>query len=233
MSPRRRRAAENSFYITTAIAYPNGVPHIGHAYEAIATDALARFQRLDGKDVFFLTGTDEHGLKMIQTAQAEKLTPWSRRRAMPRGSRRWTSVSTSRSTASSAPRRRSIIARARKSGSGWPATATSISTAMPAGIRCATRPITPRTKPSSARTRCAAARRARRSIGSRRRAISSGCRPIRTGCSRSMTTQPDFIGPDSRRNEVISFVKGGLQGSVDLAHHLRLGRQGARTIPSM
>lgn len=47
----------SSFYITTAIAYPNGVPHIGHAYEAIATDALARFQRLNGKDVFFLIGT--------------------------------------------------------------------------------------------------------------------------------------------------------------------------------
>ena len=65
----------NSFYITTAIAYPNGTPHIGHAYVAIATDALARFQRLDGKDVFFLTGTDEHGLKMIQTAQNEGMTP--------------------------------------------------------------------------------------------------------------------------------------------------------------
>ncbi|HEV7636984.1 MAG TPA: methionine--tRNA ligase [Bradyrhizobium sp.] len=63
----------NAYYITTAIAYPNGVPHIGHAYEAIATDALARFQRLDSKDVFFLTGTDEHGLKMVQTAEAEKL----------------------------------------------------------------------------------------------------------------------------------------------------------------
>ena len=62
-----------SFYITTAIAYPNGVPHIGHAYEAIATDALARFQRHDGKDVFFLTGTDEHGLKMVQAAEQEKL----------------------------------------------------------------------------------------------------------------------------------------------------------------
>ena len=66
-------SVENKFYITTAIAYPNGVPHIGHAYEAIATDALARFQRLDGKDVFFLTGTDEHGLKMAQTAELEKL----------------------------------------------------------------------------------------------------------------------------------------------------------------
>ena len=63
----------NLFYITTAIAYPNGLPHIGHAYEAIATDALARFQRLDGKDVFFLTGTDEHGLKMVQTADLENL----------------------------------------------------------------------------------------------------------------------------------------------------------------
>src|SRR5690606_15461307 len=63
------------FYITTAISYPNGVPHIGHAYEAIATDAIARFERLDGKDVFFLTGTDEHGLKMKQTAAKEGISP--------------------------------------------------------------------------------------------------------------------------------------------------------------
>src|SRR5487761_100942 len=63
------------YYITTAIAYPNGAPHIGHAYEAIATDAIARFQRLDGRDVFFLTGTDEHGMKMLQTAAKENLTP--------------------------------------------------------------------------------------------------------------------------------------------------------------
>ena len=72
--PAAPASRENIFYITTAIAYPNGVPHIGHAYEAIATDALARFQRLDGKDVFFLTGTDEHGQKMIQTAAAEGLS---------------------------------------------------------------------------------------------------------------------------------------------------------------
>ena len=63
------------YYITTAISYPNGAPHIGHAYEAIATDAIARFMRLDGYDVFFLTGTDEHGIKMQQTAGKEKLTP--------------------------------------------------------------------------------------------------------------------------------------------------------------
>ncbi len=63
------------FYVTTAISYPNGAPHIGHAYEAIATDAIARFKRLDGYDVFFLTGVDEHGLKMAQTAATAGITP--------------------------------------------------------------------------------------------------------------------------------------------------------------
>ena len=61
----------NTFYVTTAIAYPNGEPHIGHAYEMIATDAIARWKRLEGHEVFFLTGTDEHGIKMVQTAQAQ------------------------------------------------------------------------------------------------------------------------------------------------------------------
>ena len=63
------------FYITTAISYPNGRPHIGHAYEAIATDVIARFQRMRGRDVFFLTGTDEHGLKMAQTAREQGVDP--------------------------------------------------------------------------------------------------------------------------------------------------------------
>ncbi len=67
--------AKQSYYITTPIFYPNGAPHIGHAYTAIATDIMARFNRLDGKDVFFLTGTDEHGQKMQQTAEAEGITP--------------------------------------------------------------------------------------------------------------------------------------------------------------
>ena len=55
------------FYITTAISYVNGPPHLGHAYEAIATDVIARFKRLDGYRVHFLTGTDEHGQKVEQT----------------------------------------------------------------------------------------------------------------------------------------------------------------------
>ena len=61
------------YYVTTAITYPNAAPHLGHAYEYVATDAIARFKRLDGFDVRFLTGTDEHGLKVAQAAAAEGL----------------------------------------------------------------------------------------------------------------------------------------------------------------
>jgi methionyl-tRNA synthetase len=63
------------FYITTAISYPNGPPHIGHAYEAIAADVIARAQRASGRDVRFQTGTDEHGLKMAQAARDQGIEP--------------------------------------------------------------------------------------------------------------------------------------------------------------
>lgn len=58
------------FYVTTPIYYVNGAPHIGHAYTSIAADVMARFHRLAGDEVFFLTGTDEHGQKVEQAAQA-------------------------------------------------------------------------------------------------------------------------------------------------------------------
>ena len=63
------------YYLTTAIHYPNGRPHIGHAYETIAADVLARFQRLRGREVRFQTGTDEHGLKMAQKARELGVAP--------------------------------------------------------------------------------------------------------------------------------------------------------------
>lgn len=63
------------FFITTAISYVNGKPHLGHAYEVILTDVMARFKRLDGYDVFFLTGTDEHGEKVAKTAEKSGMTP--------------------------------------------------------------------------------------------------------------------------------------------------------------
>jgi len=67
--------SKSKYYVTTAIPYANGAPHIGHAYERLATDAIVRFKRLDGYDTFFVTGMDEHGQKMQQTAAREGLTP--------------------------------------------------------------------------------------------------------------------------------------------------------------
>ncbi len=67
--------SKGKFYITTAISYPNGPPHIGHAYEAIAADAFARFKRLDGYEVYFVTGTDEHGQKIYREARAQNTSP--------------------------------------------------------------------------------------------------------------------------------------------------------------
>jgi methionyl-tRNA synthetase len=64
-----------NFYITTPIYYPNGEPHLGHTYTTIAADALARFHRLNGQKTFFLTGMDEHGIKMVKTAAEQKLEP--------------------------------------------------------------------------------------------------------------------------------------------------------------
>ena len=76
--------SDKNFFVTTAISYPNGRPHIGHAYEVMATDAIARYHRLSGENVYFSTGTDDHGQKMFQTARdqgksalalADELTP--------------------------------------------------------------------------------------------------------------------------------------------------------------
>ena len=63
------------FYVTTPIYYVNDAPHIGHAYTTVTADALARWHRLCGDDVHFLTGTDEHGLKVARAAEANGLTP--------------------------------------------------------------------------------------------------------------------------------------------------------------
>ncbi|MBO0729188.1 MAG: class I tRNA ligase family protein, partial [Acidimicrobiaceae bacterium] len=63
------------FYVTTPIYYVNDAPHIGHAYPTVNADALARWHRLLGDEVFFLTGTDEHGLKIVRAAEANGITP--------------------------------------------------------------------------------------------------------------------------------------------------------------
>jgi len=63
------------FYVTTPIYYVNDVPHIGHAYTTIAVDTIARYKRQKGFNVFFLTGTDEHGLKLQKAAEEKGMTP--------------------------------------------------------------------------------------------------------------------------------------------------------------
>src|ERR1700693_5147632 len=67
--------SKQKYYITTPIYYVNGAPHLGHAYTSTAADALARFKRLDGHDVFFLTGTDEHGQKVEAAARNAGIDP--------------------------------------------------------------------------------------------------------------------------------------------------------------
>ena len=68
-------SGRKSFYVTTPIYYPNGEPHFGHAYTSIACDVMARFARLDDHQVYFLTGTDEHGLKMKQASLQAGIPP--------------------------------------------------------------------------------------------------------------------------------------------------------------
>src|SRR5207247_6456350 len=65
----------NMFFITTAIDYTNSPPHVGHAYEKVLADVLARYHRLKGDDVFFLTGVDQHGQKVQQSAEKEGVAP--------------------------------------------------------------------------------------------------------------------------------------------------------------
>ena len=64
-----------NFYITTPIYYPSGTPHMGHAYSSIFADVFARFKRNDNYNVFFLTGTDEHGLKIQKAAEKSNSEP--------------------------------------------------------------------------------------------------------------------------------------------------------------
>lgn len=200
------------YFITTAIDYPNGRPHVGHAYEKIATDALARFKRLDGFDVFFLTGTDEHGLKMHQTAAKEGLTPRQlvdRNVAVFKAMDAALDVSYDRfirtTDADHHASVQEIWRRMEKAGDlymakygGWysvrdEAYYTEAETEVGEdGVRRATPTGTPVewNEEESWFFRLSA---------------------FQERLLAHYEENPDFIGPDSRKNEVISFVKGGLE----------------------
>lgn len=211
-APKPSPAVErNTYFITTAIAYPNGQPHIGHAYEAIATDALARFQRLDGKDVFFLTGTDEHGQKMIQTAAAEGMTAAdlaTRNAGRFRDMDQRLNVSFDRFIRTTEPAHHHSVQvvwnRIQQNGdiyidvySGW------------YSVRDEAYYAEDETIVGEDNVR-------RGPQGSPVEWVEEKSYFFKLSAYQDRLlelyeNQPDFIGPDSRRNEVVSFVKGGLK----------------------
>ena len=204
-------SSANTFYITTAIVYPNGAPHIGHAYEAIATDALARFQRLDGKDVFFLTGTDEHGQKMVQTAQRENISALelaTRNAELLRKLDETLNISFDRfiRTSESAHHRsvQEIWKRMAANGdiylsnyAGWYSVRDE---AYYAEDETVVGEDNVRRGPQGTPVEWVEEKSYFFKLSSYQDRLLA-----------LYESQPDFIGPDSRRNEVVSFVKGGLK----------------------
>ena len=199
-----------SFYLTTPIYYVNGAPHIGHAYTSIASDVLARFKRLDGYEVFFLTGTDEHGQKVEKAAAEAGLDPQSftdkvsadfkdMTRVMGVSNDDWIRTTEERHKVSCAELWRRIAA----SGDiylghyeGWYAVRDeafydeSELTAKPDGAKVA---------PSGAPVEWV-----------REPSYFFRLSAWQDKLLKFYEDHPDFIAPTSRRNEVMSFVKGGL-----------------------
>ena len=205
-------AGKGAYYITTAISYPNGAPHIGHAYEVIATDTIARFMRLDGYDVYFLTGTDEHGQKIQQTAAKEGLTRARTRRAQRAALSRHGRADELLERRFHPHDREAASSRHRpRSGNGWRRTATSICRNIPAGIRCATRRSTTRRKRPSARTRSAAAPQGTPVEWVEEESYFFKLSAYQQKLLDLYAKHPDFVLPKERLNEVASFVRGGLQ----------------------
>ncbi len=203
--------ARSTFYITTAISYPNGAPHIGHAYEAIATDALARVQRLDGKDVFFLTGTDEHGQKMIQTAEREGLTP---RQLADRNAARFKDMDERLNVSFDRFIRTSEDAHHRSSQAIWEGMKANDDIYLDSyagwySVRDEAYYAEDETAVGEDNVR-------RGPQGTPVEWVEEKSYFFKLSAYQDKLlalyeAQPDFIGPDSRRNEVISFVKGGLK----------------------
>jgi methionyl-tRNA synthetase len=200
------------YYITTAIDYPNGAPHIGHAYEKTATDAIARFKRLDGYDVYFLTGTDVHGLKMAETAAAEGIpTADLARRNSDVFQRMQEKLGISfdrfirTSDADHYEASKEIWRRMNDAGdiylgtyAGWYSIrderffAEDETEVLPGGARIATETGTPVTWTEEQTYFFKLSSYAERLLA-------------------LYAEHPAFIGPDVRRNEVVSFVSGGLR----------------------
>ena len=202
--------ARAPYYLTTPIYYVNDKPHIGHAYTTLACDVLARFMRLDGRDVFFLTGTDEHGQKVEKSARAAGIDPQSFTDQVSQNFRQlaadmnYSNDDFIRTTEERHIRASQAIWQAIKANghiylgsySGWYAVrdeafyGESELTDTPDGRKVA---------PSGAEVEWV-------EEPSYFFDLSKWQQPLLD----FYAANPDFIGPDTRRNEVVSFVKGGL-----------------------
>ncbi|GAA3196812.1 hypothetical protein GCM10020255_099290 [Rhodococcus baikonurensis] len=231
-TPRPDSAAQEGaerppFYITTAIAYPNGAPHIGHAYEYISSDALARFKRLDGHEVFFMTGTDEHGLKMQQTAIKEGIDV---RELAARNSDVFQNLDKVLNISYDRFIRTTDADHQVASKAIWEKMAASGDIYLDTysgGTRFVTRLSTPKPRPHCWRTaHVSPPRPARPWSGPRSRTTPSDSRHTRTvssRCTKSTRVHRPHDAPQRDRQ----LRQGRPQGPVDLTHHVRLGRRGS------
>ncbi len=199
------------FYITTPIYYVNGPPHIGHAYTSIAADVMARFKRLDGYDVFFLTGTDEHGQKVEQAARAAGLDPQAyvdrisadfrdMTAKMGVSNDDWIRTTEPRHKASCTELWRRIAANGHiylGAYEGWYAVRDE---AFYDESELTTQPDGSKIAPSGAPVAWV-----------REPSYFLDLSKWQDKLLELYETQPDFIGPSARRNEVMSFVRGGLR----------------------
>ncbi|MDP6515757.1 MAG: methionine--tRNA ligase, partial [Alphaproteobacteria bacterium] len=201
----------DAFYITTPIYYVNDVPHLGHAYTTIACDALARFMRLDGKRVMFLTGTDEHGQKVEKSAQAAGEEPQA---FTDRVSRRFRDLTVKLGATNDDFIRTTEPRHTRASQAIWKAlvAAGDIYLGSYAGwysVRDEAFFAESELSKGEGGTRCAPSGAPVEWVEepSYFFRLSRWQQPLLDLYAR----QPDFILPESRRNEVVSFVKSGLQ----------------------
>ena len=194
------------FFVTTPIYYVNDVPHIGHAYTTIVADVLARWRRLWGDDVLFLTGTDEHGLKVQRAAEERRLTRRSGPTRRASASARPGSCSTSPTPTSSGRPSPATASASSSSSSGSTTTATSSTTPTKASTASPASSITPRPTSWTATAR-------------------STARPVDRVTEENYffrlsryedrllehyTAHPEAIEPAGKRSEVLGLIKQGL-----------------------
>ncbi|MEK9662818.1 MAG: methionine--tRNA ligase, partial [Alphaproteobacteria bacterium] len=202
--------ARDPYYLTTPIYYVNDKPHIGHAYTTLACDVLARFMRLDGRDVFFLTGTDEHGQKVEKSARNAGIDPQAFTDQVSQNFRQLAAdmnyshddfirTTEPRHIAASQAIWQAIKANGHiylGSYAGWYAVRDE---AFYAESELTTNDNGQKIAPSGAEVEWV-------EEPSYFFDLSKWQQPLLDFYQKN----PDFIGPDSRRNEVVSFVKGGL-----------------------